>query len=91
MRPRTPTAALIKKNNTINRGIKIPAHRRAAPATGTAMQNNHRYAIGLATLLHIYVMPIAHAQNPLIERLNRWIKKLHCAFLTCDFVHNCPI
>ncbi|MFQ3301537.1 MAG: ribosomal protein S17E [Planktomarina sp.] len=30
-------------------------------------------------------------QNALIKRLNRRIKKLYCAFLTCDFVHNCPI
>jgi hypothetical protein len=91
MGPRTPTSTLIKKNNSVHRGVEIPAHRRATPTTGTTMQNNYRHAIGLAALLDIDVMPVAHTQNPLIERLNRWIKNLHCAFLTCDFVHNCPI
>jgi hypothetical protein len=69
-------------------GIKITPHSRTTPTSRATMQNYNRYTISSSALLYVDVMTVTNIQYTLIERLNRWIKKLYCAFLTSDFVHD---
>ena len=89
--PRPSAAALIEQNHPIHLRIEIPPHRRAATATGAAMQDDHRNPIGIAALLHIDTMPIAHIDHPLIERFDRRVQILNCALLVRVLVHYGPI
>jgi hypothetical protein len=50
-------------------------------ATRAAMEHHDRDAIGPPALLHIDAVTIAHVENPLIERVDRRIKKFDCALL----------
>ena len=87
MRRGTATSTLIKQDNSKDCGVEITPHRRAAPATGTTMQDNYRYTVRVAALLYIDVMPLAHGQHPPIERANRGVQILHCALLIVGLIH----
>ena len=81
MRARPAAAALIEQDHAVNGGVKIAAHRRAAAATGAAVQNHDGHPLGIAALLDIDAVPIAHVDHALIERVDRRVKKFNCAFL----------
>ena len=86
--PRKPAAALIEQHDPVESGVKIPTHRRAASAPRPAMAHHHRNPVRVARLLHVNLMPVAHIKQPLIETINRRIKKgAGCALLPCGSVH----
>jgi hypothetical protein len=55
------------------------------------MQHDHRRAVGIAALLHVEVVPVAHIQHPLIERVDRREQMRRCALLAGELVHRHPI
>jgi hypothetical protein len=55
------------------------------------MKNDNGYPVGVATLLHIDAMAVAHIQHPLVKRVDGGVKKMRRALLVCDFVHIRPI
>ena len=91
MRGGAPASALIEQHHTVDLGVEIPPHRRAATTAGAAMQHDNGDAIGVATLLDIDLMPLPYGQHPLVERLNRRIKMRRAAFLVGILVHCRPI
>jgi hypothetical protein len=81
MGARAPAAALIEQHHAKHRRVKIPPHRRAAPAPRPAMQHQNRHAIGAAALFDIDAVAIAHIHHALIEGFDRRIKIFNCALL----------
>jgi hypothetical protein len=77
----TATAALIEQDHAEGGGVKVAAHGGAASATGSAMQHDDGDAVGVAALFDIDAMPIAHVDNPLIERIDRRVEEFDCALL----------
>ena len=56
-----PTAAaLIEQHDAVMIGIEEAAHEGAASAAGTTVQNDDGSAGGIAVLLDIQSMPVAH-------------------------------
>jgi hypothetical protein len=55
------------------------------------MENDDRRAIGVAALLHVDLVPVAHIQHPLIERVDRREQMRRCALLAGELVHRHPI
>ena len=45
------------------------------------MQHDDGDAVGVAALFDIDAMPIAHVDNPLIERIDRRVEEFDCALL----------
>jgi hypothetical protein len=81
MRARTATAALIKQHHTVNRGIKIAPHCRAAATPRPAVQHQNRDAVRVATLLYKHPMALACVNHALVKGLYRRVKILDCALL----------
>jgi len=88
---RPPATALVEQHNAINIRVKIPPHRRAAPATWPTVQNDNRYPFRISSLFHINGMTIAHIKHPLIKRINAGVQMRNCALLLQDLVHIRPI
>jgi hypothetical protein len=77
-----PTAAaLVEQNNTIYRRVEIPSHRRAATAARTPVQHQNGHPLGVAALFDIDAVSVAHIDHPLIEGIDRRVKKFDCALL----------
>jgi tRNA A37 threonylcarbamoyltransferase TsaD len=56
------------------------------------MQHDDRRALGVAALLHVDLVPVAHiVQHPLIERVDRREQMRRCALLAGELVHRHPI
>ena len=81
MWPRAAAAALIEQHNAVDGRVEIPPHRRRTAASRPAMQHQHRHPLGIATLLDIDTVAVAHINDPLIERINRRVKIIDCALL----------
>ena len=60
MRARPPAAALVEQDNPEDAWVEIAPHRRAAAATGAAMQHHDGHAIRVAALFDIDLMSLAH-------------------------------
>ena len=82
MRARPATAALVKQDDAVDRGVEVAAHRRRAAAARPAVEDDDGDAIGPPALFHIDAVTIAHVDHALIERIDRRVKKLDCALLT---------
>src|SRR6056297_4067399 len=91
MRARAATAALIEEDDSVDLGIEVSPHRRAASAARPAMQDNDRKAIGPARLLHIDRVTVAYIEHLPVEGFDRGKEILYCAFMARDFIHECPI
>jgi ubiquinone biosynthesis O-methyltransferase len=52
------------------------------------MQHDHRRAVGVAALLHVEMVAVAHIQHPLIERVDRREQMRRCALLAGELVHD---
>ena len=88
VRARPPAAALVEQDHTVDGGIEVPAHGRAAASAGPTMEHDDRNPVGIAALLDIDPVPLSHVQHTLIERIGRRIQKLRCGFRACQLLHS---
>ena len=91
MGPRPAASALIEQDDPPVLGVEIPPHRGAAAAARTAMKDHHRRPLGIAALLHIDMMAVAHVQHALVKRVDRREQMRRCALLAGELVHRLPI
>lgn len=93
-RARTSAATLIEKDAAVMIGVKKAAHERAATTARTTMQHDDRRPIGIATLLDVDLMTIAHINHALVVRVDLRMKpamRRIAADLPCQSVHEVTI
>jgi hypothetical protein len=50
---------LVEEDHAENTGIEVPAHGRAAPAAGSAMENHDGQTLRISTLLDIQAVAVS--------------------------------
>ena len=60
-------------------------------AAGPAMKHDHGYALRVARLLHVDLMPVAHVEHPAVERLDLRIEVIRRVAWAHVFVHGDPV
>jgi hypothetical protein len=72
-------------------GLKYRRIAGEQPPPGPPCKHDHRRALGIAALLDIELVAIAHIQHPLVERVDRREQMCRCALLAGELVHRHPI
>ena len=74
VRRRASAAALVEQDDAVARRVVIAAHGRIAATAGSAMHDEHGFAVALAALLVIEIMAARNSQPAVAVGLDRGIK-----------------